>query len=42
MESELGLRHRAVDMYKSGTLVGVVALHEGLGGLFGEAHGGVG
>lgn len=37
LKVELRLRNRAVDMDKSGTLVGVVALHEGLGWLFGEA-----
>ena len=37
LKRELRLRCRAVDMYKSGTLVGVVAVDSSLGGLFGEA-----
>lgn len=41
LELKLRLRYRAVDMYKSCALIGVVALNEGLGGLFGEAERGV-
>lgn len=39
---QLAVRDGAVDIYKVGALVVVVALHDGLGGLIGEANGGVG
>lgn len=37
LEVDFRLRHGAVNMYQSCTLVGIVAMDEGLCGLFGEA-----
>jgi hypothetical protein len=37
LKMKLRLRDRAVDMYKSSTLIGIVTLYKGLRWLFGEA-----